>query len=524
MKPPPTTTTMNCGGANEGDQDGFTNDLQPPIHEIEEEHLPPASPLPPTTTITTATAATTTDITIIHNRWILFAFAFGSTSLVAGAIYGWPALRRQLQQDGTTLSESQLGAIYTVGSWSAQGGRFFTGVARDRYGTRAVGCAALACCVAGSLGIALSHPDDSWALGASLFVMSLGAGIQLVVQPVGSLFPKYSNSVISSLSGSFQISGLVFLALTSLPASRKQAFLGYAVVVAALGIMAWFLLPTSASFLPPPPDTTTTTTSTTQPSSSVTDGNMVVTKQSTDDQDRTDDDDLGPTGHSDDNPQSENDPRCIIDAEKENDYDDNVLETKLQQMISLEYVALLVWFSACLIPLQYYVGSIGFQLEEKGDADGFYSNLFSIVYAAAAVVAPAGGYLSDRLGLGLTQGVATIMVALSFWILGATQIELQAHAAGLVLYSVGRMLVFGMFFSNIGRRFGYHNFGTLSGVGLLVSAICSILQYPLIAAASNGSATEVNLGAGAVLMCLTPYCAWLSWTERRQKLSRSLLK
>jgi LAT3 family solute carrier family 43 protein 3 len=462
-----------------------------------------------------------------HNRWILFAFAFVSTSLVAGTVYGWPALRRQLQhQDGTTLSETQLGAIYTVGSWSAQGGRFFTGLARDKYGTRAVGCAALACCMAGSIGIAVAHPDNAIALGASLFVLSLGAGIQLVVQPVGSLFPTYSNSIISSLSGSFQISGLVFLGLTSLPGgvSRRQAFLGYAVVIAILGLLAWWLLPPSASFLPPPEPDSSSTTASTQPFN--TDDIETPKKHSTEHQEckeEEEEEELGPTSHSDDNLQPENDPTCIVDV-NDNDKEKEILETKLQQMVSLEYMALLIWFSTCLIPLQYYVGSIGFQLEDKGDEDGFYSDLFSIVFAAAAVMAPAGGYLSDRLGLGLTQAMATIMVALSFWILAATQIQLSAQAAGLVLYSVGRMLVFGMFFSNIGRRFGYHNFGTLSGVGLLLSAICSILQYPLIAAASQGSAAEVNVGAGAALMCLTPYCAWLSWTERRHTSARSLLQ
>jgi len=68
--------------------------------------------------------------------------------------------------------------------------------------------------------------------------------------------------------------------------------------------------------------------------------------------------------------------------------------------------------------------------------------------------------------------------------------------------------------SNIGRRFGYTNYGTLSGSGLLISAIFSLFQYILIAAASDGAAKAVNWGCGAVLLCLTPYCAWLAVTER----------
>jgi MFS transporter, LAT3 family, solute carrier family 43, member 3 len=69
-------------------------------------------------------------------------------------------------------------------------------------------------------------------------------------------------------------------------------------------------------------------------------------------------------------------------------------------------------------------GSIGYQLEQKGDDNGFYANLFSIVYAALAVVAPAGGFLSHRYGLGVTQGGSTILVAMSFFILGSHAIPL----------------------------------------------------------------------------------------------------
>ena len=88
----------------------------------------------------------------------------------------------------------------------------------------------------------------------------------------------------------------------------------------------------------------------------------------------------------------------------------------LKILIQKEYLALLAWFSLLIVPLQYYIGTIGYQLEKLGD-DGYYTNIFSITYASAAALAPFGGYLSDRLGLGLTQGLATSLSAVSFYFL-----------------------------------------------------------------------------------------------------------
>jgi MFS family permease len=188
--------------------------------------------------------------------------------------------------------------------------------------------------------------------------------------------------------------------------------------------------------------------------------------------------------------------------------------TAIKQIKTLEYIMLCTWFSFCLVPLQYYVGSIGFfQLEAKGD-DGFYTDLFSITYAGATVVAPLGGYLADRYGLGITQGLATYLTATSLFILASDRISLNGQILGLVAYGMGRMFIFGMYFSNNGKRFGYTNYGTLVGLGLLISAIVSLIQYPLIALAAEGKAAAVNIACGATLLSLFPYFVWL---HRRDK-------
>jgi hypothetical protein len=71
-----------------------------------------------------------------------------------------------------------------------------------------------------------------------------------------------------------------------------------------------------------------------------------------------------------------------------------------------------------------------------------------------------------------------------------------------------------MFFSNIGMRFGYANYGTLAGLGLLISGAVSLLQYPLIALAVDGKAAAVNIGLAVGLLALFPYFIWLHQREK----------
>lgn len=183
-----------------------------------------------------------------------------------------------------------------------------------------------------------------------------------------------------------------------------------------------------------------------------------------------------------------------------------------------EYFLLVIWFSVQLVPLQYYVAAIGFQLERMGDDSGYYTSMFSIIYASSAVFAPILGKIADAAGLGCGQGIATVLTSTSFFILSfEIAIPLDGHIPGMVCYGVGRMIVFGMFFTNIGKRFGYTHYGTLAGLGLIVSALFSLLQYPLIAIAAAGHETVVNITCGAVMVVQgLPYCFWLLRRERNQ--------
>lgn len=89
---------------------------------------------------------------------------------------------------------------------------------------------------------------------------------------------------------------------------------------------------------------------------------------------------------------------------------------------------------------------------------------------------------------------------------------------GMITYGLGRMMVFGMFFTNVGKRFGFSKYGTLAGLGLLLSAIVSLIQYPLITLAAKNKEKSVNIICGVVMLCSgLPYAGWLGLREMKEK-------
>lgn len=537
----------------------------------------------------------------------LYLFAFITVSLSSGLVYGYPQLRNNLLDNGSTLTESQLGIVYTVGSWTVHGGRFFSGIARDKFGTRNIAFLCIVCAMSGCIGLAFCNENHILSLSISFFFVGLGSGGQLCLQPVASLFAKkWQGTILASLSGAFQISGLVFLVLRQMTTNRKWSYGYFALLLGLIALYALYLLPkdqfAKKEDLDHSNDNRNDSGEDKEKLNGMTQYNTVskgdkddIFPISMDDLEKNPNDILEVANieknqmeHSSDQQIEQKKDQChyedVIVVQKEtkddqrkhmNQYDElstteevcndpienssnhqtnnfnnvdatddynrptangeEVNDTKdmeqndelpsttskneqtaIELIKSTEYILLLTWFTIMLIPMQYYIGTIAFQLERKGDDDGRHVSLFSIFYAAAALISPALGKIADVAGLGLTQFIATILVSVSLFIL--TSLSLNVHLVGMACYGIGRMTVFGMYFTNVGKRFGYTHYGTLAGLGLLISAIFSLLQYPLIDAAANGNEDIVNWISGFILLGTgVPYCIWLGMKERIEK-------
>jgi len=512
-----------------------------------------------------------------YRSWVLLSLALLVVCLSSGLIYGWPALRSRLlweynNNSGNnskttasanskaipTFTEEQLGLMYTFGSWSTQGGRFFIGLARDRFGTKIVACASLLALLAGLVGIGLAasadnrngidDDDDNDApsvvvLTISLFLVGLGSGVQLCVQPVAGLFPDHTGIVLSSLSGAFQVSGLVFLVLTSQQeTSLRTSFFAFGACIVMLIVISAILLPRGDSFLLlPPPKIGFIDDEHSQ------NENEIELQTEISLRNGSDDEEIGGIGKQkggqlrnetqyDESMENEND-RAVELGESDQEVEQKQVgefvsksseddlqspsppPTAWQQIQTPEYFFLVTWFSIGIVPMQYYVGIIGYQLEALGDHSGLYTDLFSYCFAGAAITAPLAGYIADKYGLGVAQGLSTGMVAVPFLLLVLKDsLGLRFQAVGLMAYGIGRMGIFGLYFTNCGKRFGYRNYGSLAGLGLLISALVSLLQYPLITVTVQENApqnsTIVNALLVVVLLVQAPYFVWLYRRER----------
>lgn len=378
------------------------------------------------------------------------------------------------------LSEKALGATFAAGSWSVQGGRFLAGLSRDYFGTKFTCCACLAFVFAGAVMIATAEAEEYAMLTAGMFFVGLGSGVQLCVQPVAVLFPECASTIMSALSGAFQLSGLVFLALTA-GNDRAIGFFVFAGTAAVLFATCAYVLPTGTSFI----ETAALVVVITEAK----DGKVV--------------------GDASVGVVPKPPPRSEGLANG---------ETRREQLLSTEYITLVLWFTVVVCPAQYFISTIGYQMEEKGDDSGLYSTLFSATYGAVAIFAAVGGWLADAIGCGAVQGMATACIAFSFIILALpASAGLEVQGFGMTVYSLGRLFIFAMYFSNIGRRFGFEHYGTLAGLGLLISAIWSLLQYPLLAWAVDKGSFGPNMVCFGMLCSTLPHAFWLATRERAER-------
>ena len=444
-----------------------------------------------------------------------FVFAFVSIASSAGLVYGWPALRRNLLQDKNEniLSEEILGAIFTVGSWATLGGSFLTGLCRDRFGTKVSTAVPILSVTIGCTGIAFAEADNALLLGVSLFLIGLGSGVQIGLHPVAGLFEScHRGTILATFSGAFQVSGLMFLCLLDLISDdRKKSVGSFCVFLLFLFVVSLVITPSEHY----------EKTNPAKAQHGVIEGRSNERGQQFIETDPT-------------IPEIEYDAENVVERSTGGVTDDtcNSIGERCQQddvsdacvqrtdslwsfITSREYILLLCWFSGHVIPLQYYIATIGLHLEDRGDDNGFYTSIFSILFASSALFAPFAGKLADFAGLGRAQGLATMLISLSLLMISLETISLNVHILGIASYSLGRMMVFGMYFSNIGKRLGFTHYGTLAGVGLFVSAILSLIQYPLIKLAAEGNEKFVDVASSIfVLLQGIPYCIWLHRRER----------
>jgi len=385
--------------------------------------------------------------------------------LFSGAIYGWPNLKAILKETDTYKNDPdatiRLGLIWTVGSWIANGGRFFAGVFLDSYGPRltafgAMSLAATACFI-------YAFADNHGAFMFATLCLGATSASQLSVQSFSSLFLGYEGLYMCTLSWAFQASSFLMLLAKVLIQndifSRQQCFSIFGSLALSLGLAALYLLPSN------------TFKSASQPKKS---GEKVSEERA-----------------------------IALKAAGE--------ESVWAQAMTVEYCGLCAFFGAMMLPLQFYMMTVGDQSTERLDED--MTTQFQLTYVASSCFAFISGSLIDRFGFSPVL-ILTISFQIIAYVLLMTDVYFL-HIMSYSIYCMSRVTCFGLYFTSIGKKFGFTHFGKLVGFGIIFAACFSSLQFALLAWAEGSNYVDVDRFLLIFTALIYSYAFYEYWWERK---------
>lgn len=383
-----------------------------------------------------------------RDKYKLWAAAMVQVGFLAGATYGWVNLEQILERDGywtddSSTEDSNYGLVYTIISWASQAARLFVGVFLDNFGVKAT---TVTGCLMAALGLvfcAVSTTSVNLVYPALILVSVGGPAIQVATQTVSDLFFNKA-MVMSSLLWSFQLSTLWFMIINVLNAEGIQEsflFMSYATIAALLGFQCWWIYPKKF-----------------KTAKLLEDGHCHSARKS-----------------------------MLITSGR---YPSDFLETASlwQMMFSIDFILLNCWYSFYILYLQFYVMTIGTQTElMTGESMAVE---FTIALCTVSSMGILIGLVMDKFGFAVVVlfNVACSMGA-SFCI---TSPETGVQWLGFILYVLSRVSTYGLFFSFIGINFGFRHFGTLTGVGTLISGIFSLFQYVCLDIVDNKFGGDYN--------------------------------
>ena len=450
-----------------------------------------------------------------RRRYGLVVLAVCQNVLAAGIFYGWPSLYTSLLDEGIYSSSCpiqgkvcaeqtiELGLVYTWGSCANLVAQLLWGFVLDNFGPRVCSCLSVLTVMVGICLLGVTSNSFDVLSEAILCVAIGGPGATISCFHISNLFPGSRNSVLSLLSGSFNLGFLVFMIFHDLLArgySRLYICGAYScglLLIALAGLCFW----PNASLKAPEGAKTAERASARgaardeegallgKPPSSrahVAYGDDIVRGYETfqrelDDaaagkDDDDDDDELrlgGGIYRSESN---------ILTFARNSQREAKRKRTDLWlQVTSSPFLWLAIWMGVGLFWLNFYIGSVADQMFSKSGGDHYnahlYTNYFTTMLPVGALAIPIFGYGTDKLGVCFAVGLSTVAgIAFS----GLTTLgSLQPQVYAFLFYSLYRTFTFATFFQLVASQFGYSSFGVISGLILCIAGLIGLLQYPV---------------------------------------------
>ncbi|TPX48746.1 hypothetical protein SeMB42_g00317 [Synchytrium endobioticum] len=422
----------------------------------------------------------------VSQRLILVIIAVFSALTTAGVVFGFQALRPILIEnhvyehlcagDEEKPCNAQILRFNLMFAIASTGTNVFAlpiGHFLDYFGPRLAILVGSFLFLMGGILFGISGPTfDMYIVGYALLAVG-GPFMYISCMHLSQAFPSRAGLIMAALTGSFDASSLIYLIFNwtyyalgaSVPIQRF--FIFYSIVPVALGVTMNFLMPTT-SFTPRPILSITNDEEISRP-------NTVVDP-------------------------ALDERRPLIDRTEASGKDTTVALV-MKQLKSVEFIGIASMTCIYMLKMNFYIGSLGEQLEDKpGAAENpavveSILTLFNVALPAGGILAiPFIGFLLDNY-MPSTVLLVLSALGLSFGVLGLIP-NLPLQYVTALFFTMLRPLVYTAGNDYCGKTFGFITFGRVYGTMNLAAGGFNLVQYLLSNIAinlMNGQYWGVNL-------------------------------
>ncbi|GFH49247.1 hypothetical protein CTEN210_05723 [Chaetoceros tenuissimus] len=402
-----------------------------------------------------------------QKRLALSAFVCFQNIIAGGLIYGWDGisgtiLTATVENGGAGLSPSTAMNVFSVASSLACFSQLFLGFLQDRYSPKV--CSLISNTLVGfGCFVFFSKQIEMYMIyvGAALIGIG-GPGVQLSLIHLSNLYPGRENTALSFMTGTINLSFLVFPLIANLWRVHQVSF---QVMFHLLGVLILVMVVLSFFFLPD------------------------ITYEKV-------------NNPSDGGNKEENNGGSVDDNTATDHL--HTLKTCREQLQTLKFTFLVVFFTVTSFFANFYIGSISIEVRNvfvfkislemipnsdfvkmgdtkilAGKNTNNFVQYFALISSFSGILfSPLAGYLLDIIGDHQTNMITCV--------LGISQaiLLLLAKSRGLLLtsflfYSLFRSFLYPCFFSGLAISFGFNHYGLLSGIGVAFSGAFFLSFAPL---------------------------------------------
>ncbi|POM80235.1 MFS transporter, LAT3 family, solute carrier family 43, member 3, partial [Phytophthora palmivora] len=413
---------------------------------------------------------------IARRRIALVLAVFVSDLLLTGLVFGWAPLLLMLQEEGQyhelcndpsestcVDQENRLNLIFAVASVAMNAGALPVGMFLDRAGPRVTIAVAAIIEVSGLAMLALADSQTFDVFVPAYVLIAFGGCITMMSSfPASFLIMRYQTAILAAISCLFDGSSVMFLVLYTAHEhfgwTRRQLFLGLAVVSAAVYLVLIFLWGLNEKSLRP------------KPKSGVNgNGVIVVTPQH---------EQLLMNGMPNDSAygsvEVQNTPKQTPSTPtmKGDDAVFRLVDIDItKQMNSFEFVYIVVYAAVQVLRATIYIGTANKLLENYGDREhGYlYTKVFSFVLPMGFMFVPLIDYLVETRGLSKALLFTNILGVLYNVFQLVPVLPLQCVA--FFLFTAFRAFLYAIISAFTAKTFGLKNMGSLMGIIFSIGSI-----------------------------------------------------